>query len=115
MKTESTPFAILEVITNDDQKGPIWAKFYWSANSGVYGHQVITEYNAGNGFKTYKTNGCGYCKKSAALEHFLKEVTGKYQSLGGDLGYFLGRTKYHKGGNCYELNYSDLTKIDKLK
>jgi hypothetical protein len=62
MKKESTPFAQLFIKVPKEhpsnENGGIWAKFYWSQNAGVYGHQVITEYNAGQGFKTSKTNGC---------------------------------------------------------
>lgn len=119
MKRESTPFAILNVPTPENhpskENGGIWAKFYWSQNSGVYGHQVITEYNTGKGFDTYKTNGCGYCKKSAALERFVSEVTNDHNSLGGDLDWYVNGTKYHQGGNSYEIPLSKLTKIDKLK
>ena len=113
MKRESTPFAILIVKNTPDDK-VIWARFYWSLNSGIYGHQVITEFNDGSGFKTEKTGGCGYCKKSSALESFIKEVTGKYIGLGGDLDYYLGGSKYHHGGNYFEIDYADLLNIDKL-
>ena len=102
MKREITPFAILMIDTPDDRH--IWAKFYWSKNSGMYGHQVITECNpTGDLFVTNKTNGCGFCKKSHALEEFIMQVTGKYYGMGGDLEYWLNNTEYHVGGNEYRL------------
>lgn len=119
MKTESTPFARLDISTpkghKSDENGGIWARFYWSKNSGVYGHQVVTEYNTGDGFKTEKTGGYGFCKKSAALESFLSNVNGSYIGLGGDLDYYLGGTKHNPGGNQFNLNIEDITKIDKLR
>jgi hypothetical protein len=113
MKKESTPFAILEIKDNSG----IWAKFYWSANSGTYGHQVIVEYNKdGNSFKTYKTNGCGFCKSTAALEHVIKEITGQYKSLGGDLKYWLGRSEHFQGGNHFTIKtVKDLLILDKIR
>jgi len=113
MKKESTPFAILNVTTQDDRY--IWAKFFWSKNSGMYGHQVITECNTGEGFKTEKTGGCGFCKKSAALESFIKLATGKYVGIGGDLSYYLNNTEFHTGGNEYSIPLEKLTEITKLK
>ena len=114
MKKESTPFAVLNVTTDDNRH--IWAKFYWSKNSGIYGHQVITECNpTGDLFITEKTNGCGFCKKSAALESFIMLATGKYISIGGDLDYYLNNTKYHTGGNEYSLPIEKLTNIANLK
>jgi len=102
MKRETTPFAILTIETSDERD--IWAKFYWSKNSGMYGHQVITEC-APNGeiFVINRTNGCGYCKKTAALEEFLMQATEKYIGLGGDLEYWLWGTPYHVGGNEFQI------------
>ena len=117
MKRESTAFAVL-IVKNAPEtiEGPIWAKFYWSANSGMYGHQVITECNLGDGFSTFKTGGCGYCKKSQALETFVSKVIGEYRSFGGDLHYYLGNGEsgHYSGGNYFEIDYKDLGKIDKL-
>ena len=114
MKRESTPFAILTIETDDDRH--IWARFYWSKNSGVYGHQVITEANPnGDLFVTNKTNGCGFCKKSAALEDFLMQVTGKYIGMGGDLEYWLNNTEYHVGGNEYRLPIDKIPVIRELR
>lgn len=112
MKRELAAFAELDIT---ETAVLIWARFYWSKNSGKYGHQVILEYNIGNGFKKYVTNGCGFNKATAALEHFIKEVTGEYSDLGGDLEYHLRGTKYHKGGNYYELPISKLSSLTEIK
>ena len=72
MKREASPISQISITTKDDRS--IWARFYWSKNSGTYGHQVITEYNVGDAFQTAKTNGCGYCKESSAFADFTKEV-----------------------------------------
>ncbi len=72
MKRESTPFTTIKVKTDDDRS--IWARFYWSQNSGIHGYQVITEYNTGDGFEKTKTNGYGFCKESAAFESFTRRV-----------------------------------------
>lgn len=113
MKRESTPFAILTI---EDGEKHIWAKFYWSKNSGIYGHQVITECSPdGNLFVVNRTNGCGFCKKSAALEEFIMQVTGKYVGFGGDLHYWLDGTEYHVGGNEYRLPIDKVTNIRELK
>jgi len=95
--------------------GGVWARFYWSANRGLYGHQGILEYSAGKGFETYTTQGCGYCKQSALLEHFYQKVFDKYEGLGGDLEYYASATKCHKGGNCYYMTLNQFKKIKELR
>lgn len=116
---ESTPFAILDVKLTEKQMeklgGPVWARFYWTAKAGMYGVQVICEYNAGKGFKTYRTNGCGYCKKAASLEHFYNEVFKKYNSLGGDLDYYVPRKKSMRGGNQFDLTLKQFENIRTLR
>lgn len=103
------------------ENGGLWAKFYWSQNSGVYGHQVITECNIGEGFETSKTGGCGYCKKSQSLELYANKVLKKYKqpekykSLGGDLDWYLNRTINHVGGNEYAIHLDELENIDKIE
>ena len=72
MKREESPISTITITTNDDRS--IWARFYWSKNSGTYGHQVITEFNVGDDFETAKTSGCGYCKESQAFANFVKQV-----------------------------------------
>lgn len=72
MKREESAISTISISTSDDRS--IWARFYWSKNSGTYGHQVITEYNVGNGFETAKTNGCGFCKESSAFAEFCQNV-----------------------------------------
>ena len=80
MKRELTPFATITIDTGDSLA---WAKFYWSKNSGTYGHQVITEYY----LPTFeipiqvKTGGCGFCKESDALGTFIVEYFGGYKNL----------------------------------
>ena len=72
MKRETSPINTIHITTNDDRS--IWARFYWSKNSGVAGYQVITEYNVGDKFETTKTNGGGYCKEAAAFAEFTRKV-----------------------------------------
>ena len=72
MKREESPISTINITTNDDRS--IWARFYWSKNSGTYGHQVITEFNVGDAFETAKTNGCGFCKESQAFSDFAQKV-----------------------------------------
>ena len=117
MKRESTPFAQLEVTCPTKH---IWAKFYWSVNSGVYGHQVITEANDGESYFTEKTGGCGFCKKSSALGSFINRVlkkqdkNSKYESFGGDLDYFLHGTECHTGGNNFIVPLNMLAGIKNI-
>jgi len=72
MKREESAISTINITTNDSRS--IWARFYWSKNSGQYGRQVITEYNVGDGFKTMRTGGCGFCKESSAFEDFTRKV-----------------------------------------
>ena len=72
MKRETSPISTINILTEDDRS--IWARFYWSKNSGTYGHQVITEFNVGDSFETAKTNGCGFCKEAAAFSDFCRNV-----------------------------------------
>ena len=80
MKRESTPFA---TITIDNGETQAWAKFYWSKNSGTYGHQVITEYYLPT-FEApiqIKTSGFGFCKEADSLGTFIIEYFGGYKNL----------------------------------
>lgn len=81
MKHEQTPFNTI-VIKNENGFDS-WAKFYWSTNSGQYGHQVITEYclPSFDAPKKVKTNGCGFCKQADALGTFIVEYFGGYKNL----------------------------------
>ena len=72
MKRESSAISTVSIETNDDRS--IWARFYWSQNAGIHGHQVITEFNVGEGLQTAKTGGSGYCKESSAFEGFCYKV-----------------------------------------
>ncbi len=72
MKREESSISTISISTSDDRS--IWARFYWSKNSGIHGHQVITEYNVGNEFETAKTGGSGYCKESSAFAEFCRNV-----------------------------------------
>ena len=72
MKREESAISTISITTSDERS--IWARFYWSKNSGQYGHQVITEYNVGDKFETMKTGGCGYCKEASAFEEFTRKV-----------------------------------------
>ena len=93
MKKESTPFNKLTVKLRKNhpalKNGGVWLNLFWSKNAGMYGHQVIAEYNIGEGFETYTTSGCGYCKSSAALEHFIIKLNKEYTSCSGDMGLFI--------------------------
>ena len=116
MKKEFSPFQILDIKLSKKQKidydnSPIWAKLYWSKNSGIYGYQVIIEYNAGNGFESYTTSGCGYCKASHALEHFYQELFNDYKYFSGDLDYHCRGTRYSKGGNYYAMTLNQFKKL----
>ena len=71
MKREESAISTIN-ISNTGRS--IWARFYWSKNSGTYGHQVITEFNVGVDFETAKTSGCGYCKESKAFADFTRSV-----------------------------------------
>ena len=72
MKRETSPINTISITTNDSRS--IWARFYWSKNSGTFGHQVITEYNVGDDFETMKTGGSGFCKESQAFADFVYKV-----------------------------------------
>jgi hypothetical protein len=72
MKREESAISTISITTDDNRS--IWARFYWSKNSGTYGHQVITEYNIGDEFETMKTGGCGFCKESQAFSDFTRKV-----------------------------------------
>jgi len=112
MQTETTPTAILNI-----ENSQIWAKMYWSKNAGVYGHQVVMHYNDGEGYKEWKSSGCGYCKLSSALDHLYTVIIKpkKYKCLGGDIAYYAGGTKHHKGGNYYSMSLNKFKNIDKLR
>ena len=114
MKTESTPFAIL-IIKNAPMEQPICARFYWSANKGVYGYQVVTEYNAGKGFEKAKTNGMGYCKQSAALENFIHKITGQSMGIHTTLRELLGAAEHFAGSNYYEVDWKNIKDVFGLK
>lgn len=116
MKKEFSPFQILDIKLSKKQKidydnSQIWAKLYWSKNAGLYGYQVIIEYNAGQGWASYTTSGCGYCKATQALEHFYKELFDTWKSFHGDLNYLSRGTKYSKGGNFYEMTLNQFKKL----
>ena len=72
MKREESAISTISITTNDDRS--IWARFYWSKNSGIHGHQVITEYNVDDAVETMKTGGCGFCKESQAFADFTRKV-----------------------------------------
>jgi hypothetical protein len=72
MKREESPISTITVSTNDERY--IWARFYWSKNSGIHGHQIITEFNVNDKFETTKTNGSGFNKEAAAFESFILRV-----------------------------------------
>ena len=81
MKRENTPFATLSINNNGHIS---WARFYWSKNSGAFGHQVITEYYIDGKFEApieVKTGGCGFCKEADALGSFIVEYFGGYKNL----------------------------------
>ncbi len=100
MKRETSPISTITINTGNDMA---WAKFYWSKNSGTYGHQIITEYYLPS-FEVpieVKTNGCGFCKESDALGTFIVEYFGGYKNLPenhiGIGGYKLDNLAYRAG------------------
>ena len=80
MKRETSPIATITIDTGTDMA---WAKFYWSKNSGKYGHQVITEYYLPSFEAPVETTtgGCGFCKEADALGTFIVEYFGGYKNL----------------------------------
>jgi len=114
MKPESTPFAILS-IKNAPHELPVFARFYWSANKGVYGYQVVTEYSIGGGLKSCKTNGMGYCKQSQALETFIMKLTDQRPTKHDTLRNLIGTSEHFAGGNYYELEWKNIKDVFKLE
>lgn len=93
-------------------------KIHWSINSGMYGHQIgfmmwIENQKGEYDYSEEITDGCGYCKESQALQTFLSKLNNKYSGGGGSVNYYLGGTKYHKGGNFYKIPLSIINKIIK--
>lgn len=115
MKKESTPFVEIAILNKIKGHRIAWIHLYWSSNAGVYGHQVISEYNYGDYEKNYtrnKTSGCGYCKEAEALQEALSDI------LGGRAYTCHYRAssllhKHRKGGNYYELSMGQLRKAIK--
>lgn len=106
---ESTPSTIL-VLTH---KGKVIHELrqHWTEKAGLYGYQIVsqmwvTDRNGKEEYSENATSGCGYCKESNSLDNFARSVMGKYVGLGGNVSYFLRGTKYHKGGNYYEMPLS---------
>lgn len=115
---ESTPFADIN-ITDKARGGKTvaWFKLYWSANSGMHGHQVCyygNDLRREDGYFEGKTGGYGYCKSASALEDSLHHIFGKYPTnCNSDPDHVL--RDFHKGGNYYELSVGQLKKVVKFR
>lgn len=109
---ESTPCSIVEVTL----RGEVIAVFnaYWTANRGTYGYQIAScgRYTDGNGnleqFE-HKTDGCGYCKETAAFEDFCRLV-GVAWRYGGTLR---SCTRRGKAGNYQKIALGTLKRLAK--
>lgn len=109
-RCESTPYKLI------DLGNRYRIELYYTLRAGTYGHQVHavwmdyhgegTEYDPSPVAHFHKTNGYGYCKSSAALEHVLRAIGKKPQGF--DLGATDDPHKYHKGGNYYSVPQSKL-------
>ncbi len=107
---------IVEIDVTINNKVVAWCHMHVSVNAGMYGHQIAIRFNderLEDGYKEYKTAGCGYCKETSAFEHFLSELIGGHVSLGGSCDYMLKGTKYHKGGNYYRVPLTVIRKLVK--
>lgn len=105
-RCESTPFKSI------DLGNRYRVELYHSLRAGTYGFQVYAawvDYEAtpeGAQAYFYKTDGCGYCKPSQALEHVFRAI-GK-RPKGFDLGATDDLHQYRKGGNYYNVPQSKL-------
>lgn len=118
-RCESTPFK--EIKLGNRYR----IELYHSSRAGAYGFQVYAvwvDYEASEVFNDegelmyhetqayfYKTDGCGYCKESAALEHVLHTIGRKPKgmSVGGETI----PHEYRVGGNFYAVPESKLRVI----
>lgn len=117
-EVESTPTAELCITVKGESVYML--RTYWTANSGTYGYQVAYQvwdwsesYTGGKTLEEKVTGGCGYCKESEAFRAFLSYVFGRYTHTGGTAADMLRGTKYHKGGNYYEIPLKSLKRIVK--
>ena len=108
-RCESTPFKLI------DFGNRYRIELYHTLRAGTYGFQVYAAWvdYAPNGDKNqsaqayfYKTDGCGYCKPSAALEHVFKAIG--YKPKGFNLGATDDLYMYRKGGNYHKVPQSHL-------
>lgn len=109
-RCESTPFKLI------DFGNRYRIELYHSLRAGTYGHQVYAGWVDYEGEKTdyghsatvhfYKTDGCGYCKPSQALQHVFTQIG--YKPKGFDLGATDDLHQYRKGGNYHKVPQSHL-------
>lgn len=97
-----TPFADIEFGANT-------IRLYWT-KGGVYGPQVAAIVWRDHKLHGYtKTTGCGYCKKSAALESALDSLGLKPKQH--NANNFI-RYCYHIGGNFYRVPENEIELIE---
>lgn len=116
-RCESTPFK--EISLGNRYR----IELYHSLRAGTYGHQVYAVWvdyknspiNNEKGELMYhdtkayfyKTDGCGYSKEDAALEHVLRSIGRKPKGMG-SLGGESIPHNYRIGGNYYRVPESSL-------
>ena len=114
---EETPFLYLDITKGKETIGRI--KLYWSARSGMYGHQVAWEVHdwrqgkdGSHQSSLYegKTSGCGYCKKSEAFGRATRQLGFDYKHNTYDS---ITRNPYHQGGNFYKISEAKLKQVIK--
>ena len=111
-RTESTPFLNLELGEHH------YIRLWWSKNAGQYGYQVYGAlcFVGGEYSKRdtvfYKTDGCGYCKESAAIEALLRSAGVKPHCM--TLGAESIPYKYRIGGNHYAVPEADIVELPDL-
>lgn len=117
-RCESTPFKLI------DFGNRYRIELYHSLRAGTYGYQVYAVwvdykhkpvYNDTGDLLYheteayfYKTDGYGYCKPSAALEHVFRAIG--HKPKGFDLGATDDLHQYRKGGNYHKVPQSHLRK-----
>ena len=107
-RCESTPFKLIDFGNRNRYR----IELYHSLRAGTYGYQVYAawvDYEANERHAEayfYKTDGCGYCKPSAALEHVFRAIG--YKPKGFDLGATDDLYMYRKGGNYHKVPQSAL-------
>ena len=115
-RCESTPFKLIDLGTR------YWIELYWSKRAGTYGYQVYAAwvdrkhapvysdsgepmYHEAQAY-FYKTDGFGYSKEDAALEHVLRAIGKKPADM--HVGSESIPHKYRISGNYYRVPQAKL-------